>query len=180
MLAVGRSLPGADRPNLRWVHAPAETAPLSPPYGLVTAGQSLAWLEWGVVLPRWRAALSPRGRVALVERTESDAPWWPAVRAVVRRWSKNLGYRSYDLVGELAERGLFRAEEAVRVEGEPLRRDLERVIDGLHSMNGISRAVLGADAVAFDAEMRAALSPHASDGVLETRIGATITWGRPL
>src|SRR5579863_987216 len=36
MLALGQTLPGGDRPNLRWIHGTAEAAPLEPPYALVT------------------------------------------------------------------------------------------------------------------------------------------------
>ena len=51
MLAEGRRRPGGDHPNLTWIVGAAETAPLSPPYALVTAGDSLHWMDWDVVLP---------------------------------------------------------------------------------------------------------------------------------
>src|SRR5688572_25907174 len=38
MVAEGRRRPGGDHPNLRWIVGAAETAPLSPPYALITAG----------------------------------------------------------------------------------------------------------------------------------------------
>ena len=45
MIDEGRRSEGGDAPNLRWILGGAETAPLEPPYGLVVAGQSLAWME---------------------------------------------------------------------------------------------------------------------------------------
>jgi trans-aconitate methyltransferase len=50
MLAKGRQLPGGGHPHLRWQHAAAETAVLAPRYALVTAGESLHWMDWPVVL----------------------------------------------------------------------------------------------------------------------------------
>src|SRR6266516_2423845 len=35
MLERGRTLPGGAAPNLRWIHAEIEDAPLDPPYALV-------------------------------------------------------------------------------------------------------------------------------------------------
>ena len=45
-----------------------ETAPLDPPYALVTAGESLHWMAWEVVLPRFAAALVPGGLLAIADR----------------------------------------------------------------------------------------------------------------
>src|SRR5579862_4001127 len=44
MLARARTLPGGDQPTLRWVLGAAESVSLNPPYGLVTAGESLHWM----------------------------------------------------------------------------------------------------------------------------------------
>ena len=41
MLAVARSLPGADSAKIRWIHARIEDAPLDPPYGLIVAASSI-------------------------------------------------------------------------------------------------------------------------------------------
>jgi SAM-dependent methyltransferase len=179
MTAVGRSLPGGDRANLRWVLGSAETGMLTPPYGLVTAGQSLAWMEWSVVLPRWKTVLTPGARVALVERRNDDASWWPAVKAIVPRWSTNRGFRGYDLVEEVVARGLFVVEGRTTVEGTPGRRSVERVLDGLHSMNGLTRTRMGDAAKAFDDEVRRVLAPYVHEGQIEERVGAEVIWGRP-
>src|SRR5262249_40499639 len=58
MLAAGRRLPGGDHPALRWIEGTAEGAPLDPPYALITVAASLHWMDWAVVLPRFRDALS--------------------------------------------------------------------------------------------------------------------------
>src|ERR1700682_5766825 len=76
MVAHGRALPGGDDPHIRWVEGRAEDAPLSPPYGLIVAGAALHWMELGVVLPRFRAALAPDARLAIVD-TEAVHPSGP-------------------------------------------------------------------------------------------------------
>lgn len=61
MIAVGRGLADGEDRRIRWIVGRAEDAPLSPPYGLITCGASLHWMDQDVVLPafemRW-----PRGR----------------------------------------------------------------------------------------------------------------------
>src|SRR6266704_2022202 len=48
MLERGKRLSGGDNPRLNWIHAPVEQAPLNPPYGLITTGASLHWMDWDV------------------------------------------------------------------------------------------------------------------------------------
>ncbi|HET9979541.1 MAG TPA: methyltransferase domain-containing protein, partial [Ktedonobacterales bacterium] len=53
MVERGKHLPGGDSPSLEWIVGAAEDARLNPPYALITAGDSLHWMEWAVVLPRF-------------------------------------------------------------------------------------------------------------------------------
>src|SRR5579863_5771901 len=50
MLERARIRPGGDSPKIRWVQGRAEEVSLEPPYALVTAGESLHWMEWDIVL----------------------------------------------------------------------------------------------------------------------------------
>src|SRR5262249_53870919 len=108
MIATGRAMPGGDHPNLTWLEGYAEDAPIRPPYALITAGQSLHWLDWPVVMPRFRDALTLRGVLAVVEQREASHPWDAAVLEEIQRYSTNLKYQPYDLIEELETRGLFR------------------------------------------------------------------------
>jgi trans-aconitate methyltransferase len=54
---------------VNWQVAPIEMAHLYPPYALITAGESLHWMDWPVVMPRFRDALSPGGVVAIAGRS---------------------------------------------------------------------------------------------------------------
>lgn len=178
MVDAGRSAPGGDATNLRWIVGSAETAPLAPPYGLVVAGQSLAWMEWSIVLPRFGAASSARAHVAIVERTWDDAPWRGALKAVIARWSTNREFRPYDVVEEVTRRGLFRTLGSRTLLGAHVDMTPDRFLDALHSQNGLARSALGPDrSAAFDAEVRTAVSPFQRGGRLPVPAGASVTWG---
>src|SRR5260370_19230911 len=49
MLERARTLPAVDSPEIRWLHGRAEDVDVQPPYALVTAGDSLHGMDWGVV-----------------------------------------------------------------------------------------------------------------------------------
>ncbi len=52
MVSAGQRLPSGLHPNLRWICCKAEDAPLVPPYALITAGNSLHWMDWHALMPR--------------------------------------------------------------------------------------------------------------------------------
>src|SRR5919108_3487382 len=93
MLARGRQLPGGAARNLRWIEAAVEQAPLEPPYALISAGESLHWMDWEVVLPRLAASLSPHGVLAIAGR-HWDAPpaLYERLRPIFVRYSAARGY----------------------------------------------------------------------------------------
>ncbi len=72
MIERGQTLPGGDRPNLSWIRRYAEEVPLPRAiYGLVTAGESLHWMDWARLMPR----------------LDQISRWWNAARRYVRRGS---------------------------------------------------------------------------------------------
>ena len=57
---------------------------------------------------------------------------------------------------------------------------IEAFIDGEHSRGTWTRRKMGPDrAAAFDADLRALLTPHARDGVLTYDVRTRLTYGRP-
>ena len=185
MIAQGRRQPGGDAPNLRWLLAMVEDAPLSPPYALITAGESLHWFDWEAVFPRFAAALTPGGALAIIGRSwETDEK---RELPIIVRYSTNRDFRPYNLVDELTARGLFARQGQRRVGPEPWRPTIAEYIECRHSQNGLSRERMGAAAEPFDAETRAALLDLCREGTMALRddrldltVEATITWGRPL
>jgi SAM-dependent methyltransferase len=188
MIAKGRQLPGGDHPRLRWIEGAAEEAPLRPPYDLVTAGASLHWMAWDIVLPRFREVLAPGGVVAIIER-KWDGP--PAVRDRMRpifaRHSANRDFRPYDLFVEVAQRGLFREQGRRAIAPVPWRPTLDEYLESRHSQNGFSRDRMGDRGAAFDRDVRDAMHALIGEGAVECRDGrlglavdAHVIWGAPL
>ena len=181
MIAAARRLPGGDARNLRWRMAALEDAPLSGPYGLAVAGESLHWMDWERVLPRLRAALAPGAPLVIVERAEDPSPWSDALLQLIRRYSTNREFQPYDLIDELTRRQLFALAGQTRITSEPFSQPIARYIESIHSRNGFSRdRMRPEDAAAFDAATTALIAPYAPDGEARLHIGAVATWGSPL
>lgn len=180
MIAAGKARSGGNSSRLRWITASMEDALLSPPYGLVTAGESLHWMDWPVVLCRFRDALVPGGVLAIVERREQANPWWPDLLRLIQRFSTNRDYAPYDLVELLEGRGLFKQSGARRTQPVPVTQTLDDYIESIHSRNGFSRdRMISEEAAAFDIEARRLLEQHASDGVIRFAVCASVVWGAP-
>jgi SAM-dependent methyltransferase len=181
MLARARQLPGGDHPLLTWVLGSAETAPLRPPYSLIIAAASLHWMEWDVVMPRFRDTLAPGGVLAIVEQRQMPQPWDSALGEIISRYSTNRFYQPYDLVGELVARALFRPIGQVLTAPAAFTQPVADYVESFHARNGFSRDRMDpADAAAFDTACKHLVSAFAQDGEITLGIVGTITWGAPV
>ena len=180
MLAEGRRLPGGEHPQLSWIQGAAEDAALHPPYGLITAAASLHWMEWAIVLPRFRELLAPGGVLAIVEQHQAETPWDAALSEVVAAFSTNRAYRPYDLVNELVRRSLFR-ERGRRVTAPIVfTQPLEAYIASFHARNGFSRDRMTPDAAAaFDRTVADLVRSYTAGGDVELQITGQVVWGLP-
>ena len=86
MIETGRRLPGGGAPNLRWIVGAVEEAPVDPPYALVTAGDSLHWMDWEIVIARFAECLSPGGVLAIIGRDWEGPPRTSAPREPFRSY----------------------------------------------------------------------------------------------
>ncbi len=180
MIARGRRLPGGDSPRLRWIHGRAEEAPLDASYGLVTCGESLHWMDWDLVMPRFRTALAPGGFVAIMEREEAPVAWSDELLALIRRYSTNREYRPVNLIDELTRRGLFAKAGEWRSDVETFTQSIDDYMESMHSRSSFSRERMpAADLAAFDAALRMLLQRHAVNGRIELRLAASAVWGAP-
>src|SRR5438876_12045025 len=108
MIETGRQLPGGTASNVRWRIGAVEDVPLDPPYALVTAGESLHWMDWEIVLPRLADVLSPNGFVAIVGRDwEGPHAVRARIRPVLMHFSAVRVWQNVDLLSELQHRELF-------------------------------------------------------------------------
>jgi SAM-dependent methyltransferase len=179
MIDEAKRLPGGRDPRINWIVGPAETAPLNPPYGLITTGQSLHWMDHNVVMPRFRDALAPGGRLVATD-IEWDYPpaWRDALTAIIKRYSPvNSKPFVADLFGDLAERGLFERSGFQRTSFVSVDLSIEEFVSALQSTSSLSRVTLGERADAFGDEVRALF--NALDRV-RFAVAGNVVWGRPL
>jgi SAM-dependent methyltransferase len=188
MMAVGRQLPGGNNPRVRWQLAAAEVAQLVPPYGLVTAGESLHWMDWPVAIRRFANALLPGGFLAVVERDWDGPPALTArLRPIFARYGSARDFRPMDVTHEVQRRGLFARVGQRRCGPEAWRPTVEEYLESRHSQRSFSRTHMGSgDVSAFDEAIRNALDDlvqagdiSRADDRLDLAVEARVVWGLP-
>jgi SAM-dependent methyltransferase len=188
MIELGQRLPGGNAANLRWILAPAETAPLAEHYALVTAGESLHWMDWPVVLPRFASVLSEHGMLAIVERRWDNEPALrERMQPIIRQFTPVRDYQPYNLADEIESRGLFQRAGEEQFGPDPWTPTIEDYLECRHSQRGFSRTHMGPEAVAgFDDAVRELLEACCREGAidlhddrLQLSVVARVIWGRP-
>ncbi|HVD50936.1 MAG TPA: class I SAM-dependent methyltransferase [Candidatus Udaeobacter sp.] len=181
MIDEARRLPGGSDPRIKWIVGPAETAPLEPPYGLITTGQSLHWMEHAIVMPRFRDALAPGGRLVATDIEWAYPPEWrDKLIAIFKRYSPvNSKEFVVDLFGDLAGRGLFERSGFQRTSLVPADLSIDEFVNALQSTSSLSRVTLRERTDPFGDEVRALF---ASLGLDRARfaVAGNVVWGRPL
>jgi SAM-dependent methyltransferase len=188
MLQLARRLPAGDAENIRWTLGAVEDVALNGPYALVTAGESLHWMDLDVVTSRFAQVLSPNGSLAIIERNwDTDPPVWQRVLPIIERFSPVQNYQPFNLVEHLAGRELFQVQGQRRLGPDPWRPTIDEYLECRHSQRGLSRTHMGPEAAAsFDAEVAQALQELTEtgsivqhEGRLELGVVGRVTWGSP-
>ena len=179
MLDEGRRLDGPHDRNIRWMAGRAEDVILDPPYGLATAGASLHWMDWDIVLPRLARALTPRAFFAVLDIDDRLTPWHESLVAIVREYSVyGKTWHEFDVIAELERRGLFAVAGRERIPME-FAQPLGDYVRALHSHSSLARARIGSErATAFDEKVRS-LAVVDDAGLVHRTIAAEVVWGRP-
>lgn len=183
MIEEAKRLPGGDHPGITWIVGRAEDVELQPPYALATAGDSLHWMDWTVVLPRLAGALSPHGRFAILDVNGEVVGEREGLRQgrrdLVERYAT---YRRPDinLLHELERRGLFREEGRRETEAVPLRQSVDEYVESFHAHAPLAWERLEpGDVAAFDAALRKLVLDHLGDAV-DLAVRGLVLWGTPL
>jgi trans-aconitate methyltransferase len=184
MIRTAQALPGGDHPNIHWITAPIETAPLEGAYALIVAAASLHWMDWDSVLPRFAAHLVPEGVLAIVEERAQPNPWDAAIGRILGRYSMNTDFAPYTMltvVTELQQRHLFQYQGSAETLPVPFRQSIDDWVESYHARNGFSRDRMDVEqARACDAQLRAAIAPYCPAELVEQQISGRILWGKPL
>jgi trans-aconitate methyltransferase len=142
MMEQGKQLPNGDHPRLCWLYGRVEDVALDPPYALVTAGASLHWMDWNVVLPRFRELLLPSGYLAVVGHEMVPDPW-SSLSEMLRSYRTNERDYSYDMLEALEQHGLFRKVGEKKTVPISFVQSLDDYIESYHSRSGFSRERMG-------------------------------------
>jgi SAM-dependent methyltransferase len=180
MIEEGRRLPGGTDPRLRWIRGTAEEAPLDPPYGLITTGQSLHWMQADWVMTRFAAALAPGARLAILQTDDGDYPLQDEIREVIGRYSELDHHTEFPaMIADLEASGRFVREGERRTAPVPLRRSVEEHLEFLHSTSTLARVRLAGRAARFDTEIRGLFAGHGIT-IIERQVVGVVVWGRPV
>jgi SAM-dependent methyltransferase len=181
MLELARRLPGGDADNLRWTLGAVEDVALHGPYALVTAGESLHWMNLELVMSRFAQVLTPKGSLAIIDRNwDTDPSVWQRILPIIERYSPVRNYQPFNLVDHLAGQGLFEIGGRQRLGPDAWRPTIDEYLECRHSQRGLSRTHMGrAAAASFDAEVAQTLQELTDAGRLEFGVVSYVTWGRP-
>jgi trans-aconitate methyltransferase len=177
MLELGKQLPNGDHPHLHWLHGRIEDVRLQPPYALISAGESIHWMNWDIVMPLLSEVLVEGAYLAIIERKIEPVIWY-LLGDVVSRYRTDT-YAPQ--VNSHQEQSLFQKIGESITEPFTFAQSLDDVIASYHSRAGFSRERMGAvQAEAFDREAKVALLKSYPDGVVPFQVRAHIVWGFPL
>lgn len=181
MLAAGRALPGGADPRIHWQLGRAEDAELRGPYGLITCGASLHWMHNDVVLPRFRDALAPGARLAIVdtEARREDDDVREAVLTVIKRYSPIHDHvETSEMVDALVAHSRLALEGQLRTPPVPFEQSVDEYLGFLGSTSSLSRATLGSRAADLDRDLRDVFARNQVERIRYEVIGF-VAWGRP-
>lgn len=179
MLEAGRKLPGGDDPRIRWIRGRAEDALLAGPYGLITCGASLHWMELDAVLPRFRDALAPGAVMAVVDTEYVHGAYRDEVHEVIKEHSEVKDHRdTKDLIASLRSERRFELIGDERIAPVTFEQSVDEYLQMLHSTSTLARVRLGAGAARFDEQIRAVFARHGLDRATYDVVGL-VWWGRP-
>ena len=181
MIEEGRRLPNGDDARIRWVLGRAEDGPVEPPYGLITCGASLHWMDHSVVLPRFREMLAPNARLAIADMANVHASTKirEEVLAVIVAYSPVEHHvETREVVDDLVARGLLAIEGREATAPVTFEQSVDEYIGLIGSTASLNRASLGARASDFDRDMRAVFARSQTERVRFQVVGE-VAWGRP-
>ena len=179
MIEAGKQLPGGDDARLRWILGRAEEAPIDPPYALITAGDSLHWMDWPVLMLRLREMLTANGYLAIFENGQEPPPWQAELQSIILRYAPKREYTPFNLIDELVRLGLFTIHGGHRTAPVPFTQSVEEYVASFHGRSSCSRErMTPADVAGFDVAVRDLVMAYNAETVTLSLVTG-IAWGKP-
>ncbi len=171
-----------DVSDVRWHCAYAEEFEFTSTYDLICCANSLHWMDWETVFPKFSSSLSENGLLALVtDGGIVGVPNYIDVVEVIRRFSTNQDYQPFSLLDVMHSEGFFRTIGSTSTEQIPVTQSIADYIESFHARNGLSVERMGREnAHEFDMKVFEILSPHLVSGMVNGFTQVTVTWGNPI
>ena len=184
MIELGQRLPNGNHPQLHWLYGRVEEVELQPPYALITAGQSLHWMDEQIVLPRFHDLLQPGAYLAIIRQRTTPDPWSIIGEVVTQyridKYRLENGKEPPTLLEDLEQQGLFKVVGEQQTSFITTQQSIDDYIESYHGRSSFSRARMGTErARAFDEEAKEALLKIYPDGIVPVQAAAHVVWGRP-
>ena len=178
--------------NITWMVGQAEDLEAPPAsFALVTIGEAFHRLDQQGVAQHTLQWLQPGGCVAIMGCygiTSGTEPWQLLVAEIVRRWTRRAAVTGAVAAQLQPGSGLDHNERVLREAGfrevasypfvVPHDWTIDTIIGNLYSTSFCSKRVLGANAAAFEADLKAALLAHDPSGHYREQIRFGYTMGR--
>jgi 2-polyprenyl-3-methyl-5-hydroxy-6-metoxy-1,4-benzoquinol methylase len=179
MIQRGEQLPHGADPKLYWHVSRAEDFASKEQYALVTAGESLHWMDWDILMPRLESMLSPNGVLAICVLHSIPHAWESELVPLYQKYSTMPHYRDLDLVAELTTRALLTVQGSHETEPFAYSQSLADYVESFHARASLAHGRLDpALSAAFDRELRERVGKSDADEV-KTQVIAKIVWGKP-
>lgn len=179
MIEQGKHLPNGDSPKLTWMLGHAEEVTADTPYALITAGDSLHWMDWEILLPHLRTQLSAHGSLAICNINTVSQPWHATEEELFREFSTMPTFQAIDLVAELERRDLFTVRGKHKTKPVLLTQSIDDYIESFHARSSLAHGRMEpGQSAAFDNAMRELLARNQVSQIV-TQVFSILTWGLP-
>jgi SAM-dependent methyltransferase len=171
-----------DVSNVKWHCAYAEQFEFSSTYDLICCANSLHWMDWDVLFPKFSNSLSENGFLALVSDGDMmKVPNSDDIIEVIQKFSTNQDFQPFSLIDVMRSEGFFKIVGSTRTDQIAVVQPISDYIESFHARNGLSVERMGREkAREFDLRILEIINPHLKDGMVNGFAQATVTWGDPI
>ena len=149
MIDRGKSLPNGDAPNLQWIYGRVEDVIPDKEYSLIVGGDSMHWMEWDVIFPKFADRLTSNGFVAIVGRNEKRREWEDDLLPVIQKYSNYQNFVHYDMIQLLQDMGHFELVGDTYTAYYTSQQSVDDYVASWHSRGGLAADAMPKDDVAI-------------------------------
>ncbi|MBC2804545.1 class I SAM-dependent methyltransferase [Rhizobium ruizarguesonis] len=184
MIALGRSLPGGNAGNIRWIESFAEDFPANGgPFDLTVAAASIHWMDHSRLFPHLLANAAPGHVMAVISGDDPfEPPWQSDWHSFLGKWVPEVTGQPFD--HDKRSEGMRSYQSYLNLHGSehfvserPFEQNVEDFVSCQHSRDTFAPSKLGDRIARFDAELSELLRSYSNDDRLSFVVCTRIVWG---